>query len=185
MSIVVGSLSSLSQQSGKSLAESFIHCDAIVIMDTSGSMAGSDAPGGKSRYSAACAELEALQAEYPGKIAVLSFSDTVEFCPGGVPIFLDSGTDVAGALSFARIADVPGMQFFLISDGEPNDEQAALSMARTYANKINTIYVGPESRRHGRAFLAKLAKATHGESAVAELTKALGETVKRQMLTAQ
>jgi len=185
MSIVVGSLSSIAQQSGRSLAESFIHCDAIVIVDTSGSMSGCDAPGGLSRYQAAVRELEALQNDCPGKIAVLSFSDQVEFCPGGLPIYFGGSTDVAGALSFARIADVPGMQFYLISDGQPDDEQAALGVARSYTNKINTVYVGPESGRHGRAFLARLAEATKGQSAIAELTKALGETVKRQMLTAQ
>jgi len=184
MSIVPGSLSSVAAQSGRSLAESFLHCDAIVIVDTSGSMSGCDAPGGRSRYQSATAELEALQQQLPGKIAVLAFSDRCEFCPGGIPVFLGSGTDVAGALSFARLADVPGMQFYLISDGEPDSEGDALAVAALYQAHINTIYVGPERGTRGRAFLAKLAAATGGQSAVAELTKALGETVKRQMLTA-
>lgn len=184
--LVKGSLSAIAQQSGKSLAESFIHCDAVVIVDTSGSMQGRDAPGGKSRYQAAIAELTALQEAMPGKLAVLSFSSTVEFCPAGVPTFLGGGTDVAGALQFARIADVPGMTFFLISDGEPNNEAAALDVARTFSNKINTIFVGPEQwGQAGRDFLRRLAEATGGQSEVAELTRALGSTVQRLMLTAQ
>lgn len=183
--IVRGSLSSLAQQSGKSLAESFLSVDAIVIVDTSGSMDSGDARGGQSRYRAALEELSALQASLPGKIAVIAFSSRVEFCPGGVPTYFGGGTDVAGALQFARVADVPGMQFFLISDGEPNDEQKALSVAATFTNRINTIYVGPEQWPYGREFLRRLADATGGVSEVAELTRALGQTIKRQMLTAQ
>ncbi len=183
--LVKGSLSSLSQQSGKSLAESFLSVDAIILVDTSASMSARDAPGGLSRYDAAVSELTDLQASLPGKIAVLSFSSGVEFCPSGMPIFLSGGTDVAGALRFARVADVPGMQFFLISDGEPDDPDKALSVARSYRAHINTIYVGAETRQRGRDFLTQLANATGGRSEVAELTKALGQTIKRQMLTAQ
>jgi len=181
--IVSGSLSSLSQQSGKSLAESFLSVDAIIIVDTSGSMGAHDAPAGKTRYEAALDELAALQAQLPGRLGVISFSSRVEFCPGGIPIFLGESTDIAGALQFARVADVPGMQFFLISDGEPNDEAAALSVARTYQNKINTIYIGPETWPRGRDFLRQLADATGGRQYTAELTKALGSTIRQAMLT--
>lgn len=182
--IVKGSLSAIAQQDGKSLAETFIHCDAVVIVDTSGSMDAHDAPGGKTRYQAALDELSALQEQLPGKIAVISFSSSVQFCPGGIPVWLGQTTDVAGALQFARVADVPGMRFFLISDGEPDDPDAALAVARQYRAKINTIYVGPEIGC-GRKFLEKLASVTGGASEVAELTKALGNTIKRAMLTAQ
>jgi uncharacterized protein YneF (UPF0154 family) len=81
--LVSGSLAALAQQSGKSLAESFIHCDAVVIVDTSASMNDRDARGGVSRYKAAVEELTALQNALPGKIAVISFSDYAMFCPGG------------------------------------------------------------------------------------------------------
>jgi Mg-chelatase subunit ChlD len=183
--LVRGSLSDIATQSGKSLAESFLSVDAVVIVDTSGSMGARVAPAGKTRYEAALDELAALQAQLPGKIGVISFSSRVEFCPGGIPIFLGESTDIAGALQFARVADVPGMQFFLISDGEPNDEAAALSVARMYQNRINTIYIGPETWPRGRDFLRQLADATGGRQYTAELTKALGSTIKQAMLTAK
>lgn len=180
--IVQGSLSQIAAQSGKSLAESFIHCDAVVIVDTSGSMDANDAQG-VTRYTAACRELTALQATQPGRIAVISFSDRAVFCPGGIPEFLGSGTDMAAALQFARIADVPGMGFYLISDGQPDDEGETLRIARQFQNRINTIFVGPEGDR-GQEFLQRLAAATGAASYVAELTRALGATIEQAMLTA-
>ena len=178
--IVRGSLSQIAAQSGKSLAESFIHCDAVVLVDTSASMGTYDTSA-RSRYAAALSELQALQEALPGKIAVISFSDRAVFCPAGIPEFLNAGTDVAAALQFARVADVPGMQFFLISDGELDSAADALRVARQYSNRINTIFVGPEMGG-GRRFLNDLALATGGTQYVAELTKALGATIQQAML---
>jgi hypothetical protein len=64
------------------------------------------------------------------------------------------------------------MQFVLISDGEPNNPELTLETARTYANKINTIYVGPEERPIGRDFLSKLAIVSGGQMLTAG--KAIG-----------
>jgi hypothetical protein len=75
------------------------------------------------------------------------------------------------------------MQFFLISDGEPDDEHEALAVAATFENKINTIYVGPESGFMGIEFLERLANSTGGQHKISELTRALGSTVERLMLT--
>lgn len=166
--IVQGSLAAIAKQEGKSLAETFVNADLIVIVDTSGSMSQPDSRGGKSRYDAACEELAALQANHPGKIGVLAFSDNVIFCPSGVPTYFGGGTDMAKALQFAKIADVPGMQFILISDGQPNDEAKTLSVACTYKNKISTIYVGPESHPVGREFLQRLSAVTGGQSTTAD-----------------
>jgi hypothetical protein len=183
-SIVPGSLSAIAQQSGKSIAESFLSADIIVVVDTSGSMAANDSRGGKSRYEIACQELAGLQKNLPGKIAVLSFSESTIFCPNGVPIFLQQSTDLAGALKFARVADLPGMTFFVISDGSPNDEKAALDEARKYKNKINTIYVGPEEYPIGRDFLERLAKASGGQTVTADRTKELAAKIETLLLDA-
>lgn len=175
--IIPGSIGAIAQQSGKSIAETFISADAIVLVDVSGSMSSRDSRGGKSRYDVACEELADLQKSLPGKIAVIGFSNTTEFCPGGKPYFQSGGTNLAGALEFIKIADIPGMKFVLISDGEPDDERKALSIAGGFKNHIDVIYVGPEDQPDGRDFLYKLAKMTGGKSVTAEAAKKLAASV--------
>jgi len=166
--IVPGSIGAIAQQSGKSLAESFISADVIAIIDTSGSMASTDSRDGKSRYTVACEELAALQNSLPGKIAVISFSSDVQFCPSGVPFQYGAGTDLVRALQFCKVADVTGMQFVLVSDGEPDQPEKCIEVAKTYQNRIDVIYVGPERFPTGRDFLVKLASATGGKAVTAD-----------------
>lgn len=177
--LVKGSIGDIALQSGQSIAQTFISCDVICIVDTSGSMGTHDAPEGRSRYDQACRELATLQGSLPGKIGVISFSDSYLFCPNGTPLNLGGMTDLAGALKFAKVADVPGaMRFIVISDGEPNNEAAALAIAANYHNRIDTIFCGPEGGE-GLAFLKRLAKASGGQHVTAEAAKALGDSVQK------
>lgn len=180
--IIQGSLSAIAQQNNKSIAETFVNADVIIIVDTSGSMALTDSRGGRSRYSVACEELKKLQESLPGKLALLSFSDDVIFCPSGIPFNYEQGTHLDKALKFAKMADVKGMRFIVISDGEPYDEQSALAIAKTYINRIDTIYVGPEGGE-GADFLRKLAKASGGQGVTAAQVKELESTVKHLLTT--
>jgi len=159
---VPGSLAHQAKQNGLSIAESFVNADVIVLVDTSGSMGTHDETK-KSRYERACDELMKIQASMSGKIAVLSFSDNVEFCPIGIPKNLGSGTMIGTTLEFARIADVPDMKFILISDGAPDDPTRALEVAARYKNPISTIYIGPEGGE-GQRFLNLLASKSGGKS---------------------
>ena len=177
--LVTGSLFEMSKRNGQSLAETFIGCDVVILVDTSGSMCSTDSRGGKSRYDVACEDLKALQGSLPGKIAVLSFSSDVMFCPSGVPIFQAGGTDMAKALQFAKIADaVEEMKFILISDGEPDDKIETLKVAKTYKNRIDVIFVGDENIPTGRVFLEKLSATTGGQTIVKDRVKELSEGIK-------
>lgn len=181
-SIVKGSIGAIAQINGKSIAESFVNANCIVIVDTSGSMnTHDDLP--QTRYERACNELAALQNSMPGKIAVLAFSDQVMFCPDGIPYQYGGGTDLAKALKFAKLADLPGMRMILISDGEPNDPSAALEVAKTFKTKIDVIYIGNESLPTGRNFLQKLANATGGQTVTADRAQHLLETATRLLLS--
>jgi len=160
---VAGSIAAQSAATNKPLAETFVNADVIVIVDTSGSMSQTDGTE-RTRYERACAELEKVQATMPGKICVISFSDECLFCPSGIPWNYGHGTDLAKALKFAKIADVQDMRFIVISDGEPDDEREALTIAGHYKNHIDTIYIGSQDGG-GQNFLARLAQASGGFSA--------------------
>lgn len=161
--ITAGSLSALAQQSGASLAETFLGADAVILIDMSSSMSADDAPGGRSRYDAAEEELRRLQEELPGKVAVVSFSTFPQFEPGGVPERLHGMTDMAKALQFVYPVDNTGVRIILISDGEPNSEEETLRVARKFETQIDCIFIGPE-HGHGREFLKRLAAETGGRA---------------------
>ena len=182
--VVSGSLSAVAQRDGVGLAESFLSCDAMILIDVSGSMMTPDSRGGKTRYEVALAELAELQKRLPGKLAVVAFSDTALFCPGGQPPLLGSGTNMAGALRFAKVADVPGVQFILISDGYPDSADDTMTVARTYANRIDTIYVGAERSPEGREFLVRLALASGGQSVTADRAQLLAQSAAQLLLGA-
>jgi predicted metal-dependent peptidase len=165
--IIPGSLGALAKQNNKSIAETFLGADVVVIVDTSGSMHDRDARNGQSRYAVACSELEQLQNTLPGKIAVLSFSNDVVFCPDGKPVDLGGSTRLHVALSFAKCADVPGIRFIVISDGYPDAPEQCLLTAAQYVNRIDTIFVGPEDDTDGREFLRRLASAGKGQTQLA------------------
>lgn len=168
--IVTGSIADLAQKNNQSIAETFLLCDCVVLIDVSGSMDSEDGTG-KTRYDRACEALKNLQASLPGKIAVVRFSDQVVFEPSGVPIFEGGGTDLTAGLRFIKMADVPEMRFVVISDGEPNDRQGALSIARTFLNKIDVIFIGNELDRSAIQFMNELARVSGGKQITADSAK--------------
>lgn len=178
-SIVTGSMADVAARQNQSLAQTFVNAECVCLVDTSGSMATQDSRDGKSRYTVACEELAALQGAKPGRIAVLSFANLTMFCPDGKPYNQSGGTDLAEALRFARVADVPGIQFIVISDGQPDSTSAALAEAKQYKNKIDVIYVGPESQPGGRVFLTQLAQASGGSLVTADRAAGMAESAMR------
>lgn len=164
--LIKGSIAQLARDNNKALAEMWINVDAVILVDVSGSMDCCDARDGKSRYAIAQEELARLQGALPGKLAIIAFAHDTLFIPSGTLPKVGSTTNLGGALKFARVADgIPDMRFIVISDGEPDDERAALEEARLYRNRIDTIYVGPEAGG-GQEFLKRLAKIKGGQNLV-------------------
>lgn len=164
--IVTGSVGDVAQKLGRTLAEAFLFVDAIVIVDTSASMAQHDVPKSElkcSRYDEAVNQLRKLQAQLPGKIAVISFSNSPVYCPDGNAKFLRGSTNLAAALRLVQAADNCGLRFVVISDGEPDNEQDALDVARGLKTRIDTIYVGPPGGQ-GIDFLRRLAAIHNGQA---------------------
>ena len=164
--IVPGSVSAIAKQSGKSIAETFLSVEMVILIDVSGSMACHDSRGGKSSYEVALEELAKLQANNPGKLGIIAFSSNPVFCPGGQPDLMGGGTNLTGALDFAKVADTGDMRFVVISDGEPDDDTTALTRAQSYKGRIDTVYVGPEGGS-GSEFMQLLAKRKGGMSLTA------------------
>ena len=182
--LIRGSLADIATRSGASLAESFVGVDVVVLLDVSGSMHIPDSRGGRRRYDVALEELAQLQANMPGKIAVIGFSNYPEFAPNGKPAFQGGNTDLAKALQFARMADVVDMRFIVVSDGQPDNEREALDVTATYQGRIDCVFVGPEHDRLGQEFLNKLASAHGGQKVTADRVQQLAAKIERLLLTA-
>ena len=178
ITLVSGSVASIAKDGGRSLAESFLSVDVLVIVDVSGSMAAKDAPGGKSRYEVACAELALLQNNHPGKIGIVAFSNVAEFVPAGIPPMMGRSTNMIAALQFIKCADGLGIQFIMLSDGAPDEPQETLQLAGTFKTHIDCVYIGPENKASGRLFLEKLAQTTGGKFAKTRAPALLGEPVR-------
>jgi Mg-chelatase subunit ChlD len=176
--IVTGSLSAISQSTGKALSESFMSADVVIVLDCSGSMESHDAPGNKSRRAMAQEQLVKLQANNQGKIALVCFANYAVFSPAGIPVECGGTTNLAGALSYIQPCDDTGMKIIIVSDGSPDDEQKALGIAKQFKTPISCVYTGPEDDREGgRAFLEKLAKATGGTALKSDMPGLLEKEV--------
>jgi Mg-chelatase subunit ChlD len=183
--IVQGSLSAVAKKENASLAETFLNVDAILLVDVSGSMDTPDAEGGLTRHKAADKELEALQKQLPGKLAIIAFSDYPLFCPSGITEKLNGGTDLAKALEFVKPADGLGIKIIVISDGYPNDRNQTLKIARTFKSKIDVVYIGPEiGSGGGKDFLRELAEVSGGEYIKTKEVAKLADPVKTLLLKA-
>jgi hypothetical protein len=177
--LTYGSLGEMAQRAGKSIAETFMQADAIVMIDISLSMSERDCGEG-TRYDAALAELKKLQRQIPGKVGVIQWSNLARFVPGGVPDFPTGSTDLEACLKFVKPADNTGIRLILISDGEPDNQESALAVAQTFKSKIDTVYVGP-ANGYGADFLKRLAALTGGQAVTQSVSEIgqLSQTVKK------
>lgn len=181
--LINGSLSAVAQDNNKTIAETFLSCDTLLIADMSSSMSAKDAPNGKSRYRQAEDDIIRLQGKFSGKVALICFSYEAQFCPTGMPIRLGGGTDLAKALNFVKVADDCGIKLVVISDGEPNNKRKCLKIARTFTSKIDCVFVGNESDFYGgRAFLEKLSNITGGSFMKSEEPGLLAESVEKLLI---
>jgi von Willebrand factor type A domain len=167
---ITGSILDMATKNGVSIAETFMSVDAVILVDVSGSMSDCDTASGDSRYDVALKELEVLQADLPGKLAVCEFSDKAKFAVGGIPVNRGGMTDMVKALEFVKKVDGCGIKIILISDGEPDDERATLKIAETFETKIDTVFIGQENSP-GRKFLQELSKRTGGISVCQKTAK--------------
>lgn len=73
----------------------------------------------------------------------------------------ENNTNLAGALLHVQRLD-PGVTL-VISDGQPDNEKAALDAARQFRGVIDVLYIGPESDHAAINFMKRLAAAAGGD----------------------
>jgi Mg-chelatase subunit ChlD len=182
--IVTGSFAEMQRTTGAGLAKSWLKVEAVILVDTSSSMATCDAGEGdrEGRVQVARREVAKLQKRMPGKLAIVNFSHDASWSPEGRIEEPSGSTNVAGALEY--VADLlgpgaEGIKIVVVSDGEPDSAEAAIEEAGKLAAKgavINTVYCGPDAG-YGKGFLTRLAAAGKGEFGEAALVKALENVI--------
>ncbi len=156
------------------------HRPALVICDISASMSETDAPGGKRRSDALNGILWLLRAENP-TLRIIAFSDAPRLV--ALPLPAPHGnTALHLALDFSA-SFATGSSVALISDGEPDDEQAAFAAARRFPVAVNVFYCGPEGGA-GEDFLRRLAALTGGQYQPVSLAPAQALPAMRSILAA-
>ena len=202
--VVEGSIKQIAEKEGKSLANALFDADAVDYVDTSGSMmsgiGGHWDRDGRTRHDIAEDELGKLQAEFPGKVAVYSWSsEEPRFCPDGRPFRFNGGTNMRLALEHMKRWDDTGVALYLTSDGYPDvpmdnydlimsgrgakaAEENVLEVARTFKSPIHTIFIGGDQDSEARDFMRRLAEATGGRHVTAKEVARLYDPTKMFML---
>lgn len=157
---VAGSLARVAQDRGIQVADVFLEVELVAVVDISSSMS-SPTLLGQTRAELAQAQLTKLQAEYPGRIALVEFNGRPHYVPEGVLSPSSGSTNLADALKFVQPADAAGIKVVIISDGEPNNRQAALDLAAGFHRRFHTIFIGDEGAP-GHQFLSDLARVSGG-----------------------
>lgn len=111
--------------------------------------------GGKRKIEILRTTLDALQ--WPGP--VLAFASDVQRSSGTLP---EPSGSTRLDLALRAAAELNPAATLVISDGQPDDEEAALLAAAALPGIIDVLYVGPDSDRAAMDFMRKLAKAGCG-----------------------
>ncbi|QOX05575.1 MULTISPECIES: hypothetical protein [Xanthomonas] len=138
---------------------------AVILADVSGSME-SEASGGRRKIDLLRDALAAAR----GGARLFAFSQRareVEQIPEP-----ESNTELAGALALVRKLD-PGTTL-LVSDGEPDNEAAALAQARLFRGAIDVLYIGPEANTRAIEFLRRLAASAGGHVTINDIAAPAG-----------
>ncbi len=147
----------------------------VILADVSGSMRGNKIERLKR-------ELQKLWPEL-GKARLMSFAFQPEWVEGphALPA-VGGGTDLAAALTLA--AGAWPSEVIVISDGLPQDEQAALDAAQAIPGTISVLFIGDEGDHQGADFMRRLALVGGGMFAHKDLARSMAiEGTLRGMLS--
>jgi hypothetical protein len=131
----------------------------FLLIDTSSSMDESCRPG-KTRISALRDVVRTIQGDTPTPMIAFGgpYGEEVRFV-FDVPE-PDGGTPLAQAIALAKRHGAT--RLVIISDGEPDNNDAAMREAEAFGGRIDVVFVGPEGSM-GSFFLDEMAQKTGGE----------------------
>ena len=141
------------------MAKSDIKDKIGVLADVSGSMG--DADGGSRERKTRFQLLQEALAGLPPDVLVISFDNDVCELPSARHLRLLGGSTALHLAIDAATKHSP-VRTIVISDGEPDNEAAALAAADKLTGIIDVVYVGSPSNTRARAFLESLARAGAG-----------------------
>ena len=140
--------------------------DNILLLDISGSM-GEDINSEETKIDALWSIVQRLRSQgLSFKTAV--FSSYPEWSDAITKPHPSGGTALAEALEF--VATVHPRQVTIVTDGQPNDAQAALEEASKLRCKINVLFIGSAREAYAQEFCRQLALANNGTYSATELT---------------
>ena len=84
----------------------------------------------------------------------------------------ENNTNLAGALE--RMLPLDPGTVLVISDGQPDNAERALAVARRFRGAIDVLYVGPDSDSAAIAFMRRLAAAAGGDVQTHDISKISG-----------
>jgi hypothetical protein len=160
---------------GTQISDAMMDVDMIVFIDTSGSMRTIDPGQNENRHTLAERQLVEIQGNNRGKVALCSFSNSVHFCPNGVPVIENGGTAMNEALKWALPMNGMGIDIVIVSDGSPNSKLMCLQTASLLDMIIHTVYIGPENDHDAIKFMKDLANAGKGKALTTEEVPQLGQ----------
>lgn len=132
--------------------------ESIVLADVSSSM--NEMAGNESKIEILKKALSDAKIDWTTQ-KLIAFSSFPQ--PVGQPCDLpmpNGGTALHKAIEY--IYDYKPKRTLVISDGQPDSEQLALSAADLLTGKIDILYVGPDNDHQALAFMYKLAARTGG-----------------------
>lgn len=131
--------------------------EVYLLVDTSGSMdAGHPMKNGRAPIDALRDVVKDIQTKRPVKL--IAFGDEGAFATSTVPD-ARGGTPLHRAIDLAKQLNVS--RCIVLSDGIPDDTNAAMESARAFGGQIDVVYIGDPGGR-GERFLKQLAESTGG-----------------------
>lgn len=141
---------------------------SLVLADVSGSM--SESAGTTSKYEVL---QKALGYALSPTDTLIAFAATPERVAGPTELPRPSG-GTALHLALGEAAGEHPARTLVISDGKPDDEEAAMEAARTCPGIINVIFCGPDDDTEAIAFLRRLAAVGGGRIIIRDLRQETG-----------
>jgi hypothetical protein len=139
----------------------------LILADVSGSME-SPAWGGRSKHTVL---RDAIAATMRPEHELIAFNDAGVLLSSAADLPPPRGNTALHLALHAAIARDPG-RILVVSDGEPDDEKAALAAAAKFPGVIDVLYIGPDANTAAMRFLRALAKTGHGQYHGSDIARA-------------